>query len=186
MDHIYDNPDPREYFRELGNLDYTLPGVAKHPFRVLISHLQRSRDDAINILDLGCSYGVNAALLKHDLSMTDLYSRWGQDRFEDATAEEVLADSDCVTEKLEGCTFRQRRFVSTQEREAFVKQLDSRGLDASGKEADGYPHAEFCLSRPKEETESMPIEAFFRLASSASEAFPNIDDGSHRVVRAEG
>ncbi len=296
MDHIYDNPDPREYFRELGSLDYTLPGVAKHLFQVLISHLQRNREDAISILDLGCSYGVNAALLKHDLSMTDLYRRWGQDRFEDATAEEVLAcdrqffsrtaehedirvlgldaaenavvyaedaglldeglavdleseslpapgatdltsvdlvistgcvgyvtdatfhrlvpavlhgdppwfanfalrtfpfeaiarvlaDSDYVTEKLEGCTFRQRRFVSPQEQEAFVEQVESRGLDASGKEADGYSHAEFYLSRPKEEAESMPIEAFFRLASSASEAFPNIDHGSHQVVRVEG
>ena len=91
MDHIYDNPDPREYFRELGSHDYTLPGVAKHLFQVLILHLQGSREDAINILDLGCSYGVNAALLKHDLSMTDLFRRWGHDRLEDATSEEVLA-----------------------------------------------------------------------------------------------
>jgi hypothetical protein len=30
------------------------------------------------VLDLGCSYGVNAALLKHDLSMRELYERWGQ------------------------------------------------------------------------------------------------------------
>ena len=296
MDHIYDNPDPREYFRELGSLDYTLPGVAKHLFQVLISHLQRNREEAVNILDLGCSYGVNAALLKHDLSMKDLYSRWGQERFEDATSEEVLAsdrkffsrspehedirvlgldaaenavvyaedsglldeglvvdleseslpapgaadlmpvnlvistgcvgyvtdttfhrlvpavlqgespwfanfalrtfsfeaiarvlaDSDYVTERVEGCTFKQRRFVSTQEQEAFVRQVESRGLDASGKEADGYSHAEFYLSRPKEEAESTPIEAFFRLASSASGAFPDIDDGSHPVVRVDG
>ena len=72
MDHIYDNPDPRTYFRELKGLDYGLPGIAKHIVQELISYLQGSREEAIDILDVGCSYGVNAALLKHDMSMTDL------------------------------------------------------------------------------------------------------------------
>ena len=40
---------------------------------------------------LGCSYGVNAALLKHDLSMDELYEHWGQDTMSDVAPEEVVA-----------------------------------------------------------------------------------------------
>ena len=71
LDHIYDQPDPRAYFRELKKLRYAIPGAAKPIFQKLISSLQRRRDDTICVLDLGCSYGVNAALLKHDLSMSE-------------------------------------------------------------------------------------------------------------------
>jgi hypothetical protein len=76
LDHIYDQPDPRAYFRELGKLGYVIPGVAKPIFQKLISHLHRLRSDPVNVLDLGCSYGINAALLKYDLSMSELYERW--------------------------------------------------------------------------------------------------------------
>ena len=91
LNHIYDQADPRAYFRELHKLDYGIPGAAKPIFQKLISHLQRRGDDAIRILDLGCSYGVNAALLKHDLSMEDLYEHWGQTKLADAASEDVIA-----------------------------------------------------------------------------------------------
>ncbi len=78
LDDIYDQPDPRAYFRELKEFNYAIPGSAKPIFQKLINHLQHRSDDTIHILDLGCSYGINAALLKHDLSMTDLYQHWGQ------------------------------------------------------------------------------------------------------------
>ena len=42
------------------------------------------------MLDLGCSYGVNAALLKHDLSMPELYQHWGQKALVEATPGEVV------------------------------------------------------------------------------------------------
>lgn len=76
LDHIYDQPDPRAYFRELGKLGYVIPGVAKPVFQKLISHLHHSRRDPVNVLDLGCSYGINAALLKYDLTMSELYEHW--------------------------------------------------------------------------------------------------------------
>jgi hypothetical protein len=91
MDYIYDQPDPRAYFRELNKLDYAIPDNAKPIFQKLISHLQKRRDDTIHVLDLGCSYGVNAAILKHDLSMDELYDHWGQNKMVDATSEEVVA-----------------------------------------------------------------------------------------------
>jgi SAM-dependent methyltransferase len=92
MDHIYNQNDPRKYFGELEKLDYAIPGVAKPIFQQLISHLQQRRNDAIRVLDLGCSYGVNAALLKHDISLDDLFEHWGQKKLEDATSEEVIVN----------------------------------------------------------------------------------------------
>ena len=65
MDHIYDQSDPRAYFRELKKLGYGIPGAAKPIFQKLISHLRHRPNDTVHVLDLGCSYGVNAALLKH-------------------------------------------------------------------------------------------------------------------------
>ena len=76
MDHIYDQADPRSYFRELRKLDYAIPDAAKPIFQKLIANLRLRRNDHVHILDLGCSYGVNAALLKHDLSMPELYDHW--------------------------------------------------------------------------------------------------------------
>lgn len=91
MDHIYNQPDPRAYFLELKKLGYAIPGAAKPIFQKLVSHLRRRRNETVHVLDLGCSYGVNAALLKHDLSMPELYDHWGQDKMTDATLEEVVA-----------------------------------------------------------------------------------------------
>jgi len=90
MDDVYDQSDPRAYFRELHKLDYAIPDNAKPIFQKLIHHLQKCRDDTVNVLDLGCSYGVNAALLKHDLSMEELYDHWDQKDLIEATSEQVL------------------------------------------------------------------------------------------------
>ena len=91
LDHIYNQSDPRAYFRELKKLDYAIPEVAKPIFQKLIGALQERRDNTIHVLDLGCSYGINAALLKHDLSMDDLYDHWGQKDFSTITSDTVIA-----------------------------------------------------------------------------------------------
>ncbi|TCS60538.1 hypothetical protein [Varunaivibrio sulfuroxidans] len=90
MDHIYNQSDPRAYFSELKKLDYAIPQIAKPVFQKLIRYLQRRRDDTLHVLDLGCSYGVNAALLKHELSLKDLYAHWGQKSLTEATSQEVI------------------------------------------------------------------------------------------------
>ena len=102
LNHIYDQADPRAYFRELHKLDYGIPGVAKPIFQKLISHLQRRGDDTVRILDLGCSYGVNAALLKHDLSMEDLYEHWGQKRLADTASEDIIAHDESFFAEFDG------------------------------------------------------------------------------------
>ena len=268
MDHIYNQHDPRAYFRELTKLEYAIPGRAKPIFQKLIRHLRARRDDMVFVLDLGCSYGVNAALLKHDFSMAELYEHWGQKRLVDATPEEVAAidhsffagpdepndikmigldqaenavayaeeaglldeglavdletealsaqaetqlepvdlivSTGCVgyvteksferllpavthgrspwlanfvlrmfpfdeieetlknwgyvTEKLEGQTFVQREFASTDEQDQVLEQLREQGVDPKGKEAEGHLHAEFYLSRPLKDAAEIPID----------------------------
>ena len=91
MDHIYNQFDPRAYFHELNKLDYAIPDTAKPIFQKLIGHLQQCQKDTVHVLDLGCSYGINAAILKHDLSMDKLYEHWGQKKMTDATSEGVVA-----------------------------------------------------------------------------------------------
>jgi len=91
MDHIYAEPDPRAYFRELDTVDYAIPDHAKPIFQALIGHLAAARGAPVRALDLGCSYGINAAILKHDLSMADLYARYADPGLDDAAPEQVIA-----------------------------------------------------------------------------------------------
>ncbi|MHA1566028.1 MAG: class I SAM-dependent methyltransferase [Alphaproteobacteria bacterium] len=90
MDHIYDEPDPRGYFQELRKLGYTIAGRAKPIFQELISHLREEKNDTIHILDIGCSYGINAALLKFDLTMDELYEHWNQKRLQGVLPSEIV------------------------------------------------------------------------------------------------
>jgi carnitine O-acetyltransferase len=90
LDHIYAQPDPRPYFATLHALDYQIPQLAKPYFRRLIDAYRMARGvDRPLVVDIGSSYGINAALLRGDLTMDDLYARYtaaaGQSR------EELLA-----------------------------------------------------------------------------------------------
>lgn len=75
LSNIYDRPDPRQYYTTLRRLEYIIPESAKPVFQSIISTFRRTRDKGrVRILDVGCSYGINAAMLKGDLEMEDLYS----------------------------------------------------------------------------------------------------------------
>ncbi len=75
---VYNFSDPRAYFSRLEPLDYAIPDQARPIFRRLIDQIRhcKHRDrgkTAVTVLDLGCSYGVNAATLKHGRTMKDLF-----------------------------------------------------------------------------------------------------------------
>ncbi|GHG61365.1 hypothetical protein [Streptomyces griseocarneus] len=75
---VYDRPDPRAYFTRLRPLDYRIPHHAQPVYRALVeerARRARSRPPAA-VVDLCCSYGVNAALLNHDLTLADLYAHY--------------------------------------------------------------------------------------------------------------
>lgn len=78
LDHIYTQPDPRAYFTTLRDLDYRIPQLARPHFAALIDEYREARNVAVpTVLDIGCSYGINAALLKYGITMGELYERYG-------------------------------------------------------------------------------------------------------------
>ncbi|MEV0012415.1 class I SAM-dependent methyltransferase [Streptomyces sp. NPDC047973] len=77
LDHIYTAPDPRAYFQALRPLSYRVPQLAKPYFDKLVKEYREAERTAVpRVLDIGCSYGINAALLKYDLTMDELYARY--------------------------------------------------------------------------------------------------------------
>jgi len=73
---IYVQPDPRSYFRTLGALGYSIPHLARPIFEQLIEACQRAKGGPITVLDLGCSYGINAALMKYRVSYDQIVERY--------------------------------------------------------------------------------------------------------------
>lgn len=89
FDDIYVQHDPREYYRVLYGLDYVIPDLAKDVFRQLVAALAAARGRPVRVLDLGCSYGVNAALLKYPLDIDRVASRYRDLEFADPDAGEL-------------------------------------------------------------------------------------------------
>ncbi len=88
---IYDRPDPRDYYQTLTNLDYRIPAEAAPIFRQVIA-VERSvrKRRSLKLLDVGCSYGVNAAILKHDRTLPDLFRAYGASATSALTRRELL------------------------------------------------------------------------------------------------
>lgn len=86
FDDIYDRPDPRAYYRELGAYDYAVPHHGQRVFRHVLDALDTEQ---ATVVDLCCSYGVNAALLKHDLELADLYDHYRSERWAELSPEEL-------------------------------------------------------------------------------------------------
>lgn len=264
FDDIYDQSDPRAYYRWLGSYDYAVPHYGKQMFRQVLDALPVAHP---TLVDLCCSYGVNAALLKHDLELSDLYERYRSSELADLPTDELaeldrefyasvrredapevigfdaasnaidyavevglldhgvvqdlevgeplpdvaaavgaadlltvtggigyvtertfdrllgcsdpdnlpwvaslclrtvpfgpiaeaLASQGLVTEHLDGVTFPQRRFTGADEREYALSELDSLGIDAEGREAEGAYHVNVFLSRPAADVAERPI-----------------------------
>ncbi|WP_328401455.1 class I SAM-dependent methyltransferase [Streptomyces sp. NBC_00390] len=92
LDHIYSQPDPRTYFRVLRPLGYCVPQQAKPYFAKFIQEYRESRQVAVpKVLDIGCSYGINAALLKYDATMDELYARYDDPEHEADSRDVLLA-----------------------------------------------------------------------------------------------
>ncbi|MFE0378498.1 hypothetical protein ACFW1M_23600 [Streptomyces inhibens] len=91
---IYNCPDPRRYFTTLQPLDYQIPHHGQAVFRAVAETLRRHRSDRppLHVVDLCCSYGVNAALLNHRLSLTDLYGRYAVQRPEFPTTRQLMEE----------------------------------------------------------------------------------------------
>jgi hypothetical protein len=88
FDAIYTRDDPRAYYAALRPLNYQIPHHAQRVIRSLL----RWRSGPETIVDLCCSYGVNAALLAHDLTLEDLYAHYAAEVGTDSLSELIAHD----------------------------------------------------------------------------------------------
>lgn len=94
FDAIYDQPTPAAYFSTLRPLDYSTPGRAQPLVRRCVEALRRRRGlETVTVLDLCAGYGVNGALLKHRLTLLDLYERFATPHARSAGAGRIAADA---------------------------------------------------------------------------------------------
>jgi hypothetical protein len=145
FDAIYSQPDPREYFRVLCGLDYVIPELARVPFAALTAALRRRHGRKLRIADIGCSYGINAALLRYPLDIQRLSGRY-------AAAEMQALDS----RALAGLDRNYFRSWPVRNRDCFV------GVDTSRPAADYALKSgliEAAVTTNMEESDPTPAEA---------------------------
>ncbi len=112
FDDAYAAPTPHQYLSQMGALDYCM-AKQMHPF--LCAAIDSMAQDAVpaTVLDVGCSYGMSAALLKTNCDFSDLI-----EFYEEEASQEL---SECVKETRE---FLQKNLSARQD----VKVV---GLDQS-------------------------------------------------------
>jgi hypothetical protein len=90
FDGIYSMEDPREYFSVLGALDYMIPDVAAPVIRQLLeARARRYPARESRVLDVGSSYGINAALHRFPLTFAVLRRRYTRHEVAALTSEEL-------------------------------------------------------------------------------------------------
>lgn len=87
----YNRLDPRSYFQALGALDYCIPERAAPVFlKTFDAYATARRREALTVLDLGCSYGINAAVLKYGRTMEELKAHYNAFEEAETAPREVL------------------------------------------------------------------------------------------------
>lgn len=90
FEHIYDLEDPRQYFEILGRLEYKAPQNGYPLFSALVEAKRRAAGrEEVTVVDLCCSYGINGALLKYDVTLGDLYERYRSEELAGLSSEEL-------------------------------------------------------------------------------------------------
>lgn len=87
---LYTSKDPRNYFKYLGQLDYIIPHLAQPVFRQIIRHRQELQSEPVTVLDLGCSYAINGALMKYALDYEALRQRYTAPALQGLSSDEML------------------------------------------------------------------------------------------------
>lgn len=90
FDEIYVQDDPRSYFSVLGSLDYMIPDVAEPIVRqILAAFIGRHRRRPV-VLDVGCSYGINAAVHRFPLTFSALRGRYARHEMMGVSSEKLI------------------------------------------------------------------------------------------------
>jgi SAM-dependent methyltransferase len=90
FDNIYELDDPRAYFSVLGDLDYMIPDVAEPVVRQILSAKASMSSAKPTVLDVGCSYGINAAVHRFPLTFGGLRHRYARREIRAVSSEELM------------------------------------------------------------------------------------------------
>jgi SAM-dependent methyltransferase len=78
VDDLYAAPTPAAYVQFLYGHDYRLPTHATPILKAVLAKLRALRNKkTLRVLDLGCSYGIMSAFLRHDLDLAALHNHYG-------------------------------------------------------------------------------------------------------------
>src|SRR5690606_24301522 len=91
FDDIYTMNDPRSYYSVLGALDYMIPDVAEPVIRQLLDARAGLHGHENVVLDIGCSYGINAAIHRFPTSFGYLHQRYARREMMELEADELIA-----------------------------------------------------------------------------------------------
>jgi len=69
---IYTQKFPNAYLKEMKQLDYRIPNKTKPLYLSIIKQLYKKLSRKINIMNIESSYGINSAMMKYDLKMSEL------------------------------------------------------------------------------------------------------------------
>ena len=88
FDRVYDLEDPRYYFTALRPSDYRMPAVLAGALKAIHRQLcaARGAGETLRVLDFACGYGAIGALLRHDISMAEVYAHYGERSWEPGDA----------------------------------------------------------------------------------------------------
>lgn len=89
FDEIYTRDDPRAYFSVLGSLDYMIPDLAEPVVRQLLAARAARYGENQTVLDVGCSYGINAAVHRFPINFRTLRTRYARHEMAALRAEEL-------------------------------------------------------------------------------------------------
>lgn len=131
FDHVYNEADPRPYFQTLEQFGYEIPAHGQKIFPLLADRIREERGrQEVSVVDLCCSYGVNAALLNHHLSLDDLYERYRSPELRGLSSQELAAsDADFFAERRRQST---ASVVGIDTAERAVRYAVRAGLLAGG------------------------------------------------------
>lgn len=90
-DDIYDLPDCRSYYRAMHNAGFRTAHFAATAFRAVLAELKLMRGlEAAHVMDFASGYGIAPALMRFDVSLDDVLSRYIEPWFDDATTQAVI------------------------------------------------------------------------------------------------
>lgn len=84
---LYTAADPRPYFRYFADLEYRVLGSGAELFRRVVSALGTGGRP---VADVCCSYGQDAVLLNHELTVRDLFTHYTADGVEELDRSSLL------------------------------------------------------------------------------------------------